>query len=140
MKLHVRFLIGLLVAVLFTIAMSVSGQTTNAVPDVGPLKPVLDLLPAGAAAFLAKVIVWVGSFSLVIAPFAVWLRHKLADMLNVAATSREIDDDAWLRRLFANPVYRFAAVLLRFLRIDLPTSAELERALALQNEAVKASK
>jgi len=108
---------------------------TNSVPVIGPLAPVLDLLPSGTAAVLMKAIVWFGSFSLVLAPFSVWIQFKLTDMLNTVAASKEADDDVWLTGLFRNPAYRFAATALRFLHVRLPTISDLERALALQAEA-----
>lgn len=114
---------------LFACGLSALAQT-NTVPIIGPLSPVLDLLPAGAAAVLMKAIVWIGSFGLLLAPFSVWIQHKLTDLLNTAAASADVDDDAWLKKLFTNPVYRFAATLLRFLHIRLPTIADLERALS----------
>ncbi len=127
----------LLVLALFPVEFLALAQATNSVPVVGPLSPVLDLLPTSVRPFLMKVIVWVGSFGLVLAPFSVWIQMRLTDLLNTAAASSAVDDDAWLTKLFSNPLYRTTATLLRFLHVRLPTIADLERALQLQSEAVK---
>jgi len=118
----------------------VPAVSTNSVPAAGPLKPVLDLLPSNLQDLINKVIMWIGSFSLVLAPFAVWIRHKLSDMLNTAAESSETDDDEWLRKLFGNPIYSFLATMLRFLHVNLPVLSDLERAILQQRQAVAESK
>ena len=109
-----------------------SDTSTNAIPVIGPLAPLLKLLPSGTSDFVMTIIVWMGGFTLVLAPFSVWIQHKLADMMNTAASSADLDDDAWLRRMFSNPVYRFAATLLRFAHVRLPVQADLDRALEIE--------
>lgn len=113
--------------------------TTNSVPVAPPaveatLKPLLELL-GGKGTILTTIIAWFAAISAALAPFAVWIRNKLADALNSAAESASGDDDTYLRKLFGNPAYRFAAFVLNFANIRLPTLAELERALELQKEA-----
>lgn len=100
------------------------------------LRPLLDLLGGGHGKWLLSIITWFGTLSAVLAPFSVWLQHKLTDLCNTAAASSEVDDDEWLRKLYGNPIYRFWATLLRFVHIRLPTLADLERALKLQHEAI----
>lgn len=123
------------------VVVETNGVPTNAAPDfVGPLKPVLELLPASWLPFLTKLIIWMGSASLVFGGFSVKIQHWLTNRLNNAAASSELDDDEWLRRLFANPIYRFLATALRFFSIRLPTTDDLERAVAQQAEAVAIAK
>lgn len=111
--------------------------TTNNIPQIPDvLEPIVRSLPPWAGQILA----WVMTTGFVLAPASVWISHKLRDFMNKAAETQAIDDDSWLRKLFSNPIYRTVAVLLRFVSIDLPTLAELERAIALQNEAVTESK
>lgn len=100
-----------------------------------------DLLPPKAKVFVVKVALWIGSLSLLIAPFATRLSHWLRDRLNRAASKNSAGKgmDAWLATLFANPIYKFFSVLLRFVNIEFPTTSDLERALKLQGEAVEAS-
>ncbi len=118
-------------------SLSVITNAPSVVPVAGPLAPALELLPASFQPVLMKIIVWIGSFGLVLAPFSVWIQMRLTDLLNTAAASQAVDDDLWLRNLFTHPAYRFVATLLRFAHVRLPTIADLERALQLQSEAVK---
>lgn len=104
------------------------------IPDT--IEPLLRVLPPWAS----QVIVWVVALNLALAPFSVWISHKLTDMMNRAAASADVDDDEFLRALFSRPWYRAIAFALRFINVDLPTRAVLERAIALQTEAVHESK
>lgn len=132
MQTTVRFLVGL---VLLTALTTFAQTNTNTIPVFTPLDPVLKLLPVGLHELLTKVVVWIGSFGLVLAPFSVWIQHKLTDFLNTAAASKDVDDDVWLAKLFKASWYRVLATGLRFLHLRLPTIADLERALDLQAEA-----
>lgn len=115
-------------------------SSTNAppVPAQAPetLQPILDLL-GGKGTWITTLIAWFAAISVILAPFAVWIRNKLADAANKAAASSEDDDDTYLRSLFGNAFYRLLAFVLNFANIRLPTLAELERAIALQKEAAK---
>ncbi len=104
-------------------------------PAVSILQPLFDLL-GGKGTWLITVITWFGTLSAILAPFSVWIQHRLTDWLNTAAASSETDDDQWLRNLYGNPLYRFVATALRFIHLRLPTLADLERALQLQQDAV----
>jgi hypothetical protein len=64
-----------------------------------------------------------------------WLRDKLNDI----AASEMQDDDDYLRGVFATPQWRTYCFLGRLLNINLPTLAELERAIRLQREAAIAA-
>lgn len=114
--------------------------STNAppVPTQAPetLKPLLDLL-GGKGTWITTLIAWFSALSLALAPFAVWIRNKLADAINKAAESSEEDDDKYLRSLFGNPFYKMFTFVLNFANIRFPTLAELERAIELQKEAAK---
>lgn len=99
-------------------------------------KPILDLL-GGKGTWITTVISWFAAIGLVLAPFGVWIRNKLADMLNEAAKSSDKDDDTYLRAIFSNKAYRLIAFTLNFANIRMPNLTELERAIALQEEAVK---
>lgn len=99
------------------------------------LQPLIDLL-GGSKGPLAAVIAWLAAASAALAPFSVWIQHKLADWMNSVAESADEDDDKYLASLFANKAYKLVALLLRFVNIKLPTSADLERAIKHQKEAV----
>lgn len=88
----------------------------------------------------AQLIVWAVTVGIVLAPFSVKISHALANMMNKAAASSELDDDEFLRKLYSHPAYRTIAFILRFASIDLPTLAMLERAITLQTEAVHEAK
>lgn len=111
---------------------------TNALATATPetFKPILDLL-GGKGSWITTIIVWFAAISATLAPIAVWIRNKLADMLNARAASADEDDDQYLRALFGNPFYRFLAFVLNFANIRLPNLSELERAIAQQKEAAR---
>lgn len=143
----------LFVLVITTIALAALGQTnlttnlTNlplpmdepvtpapiTVPEF--LKPLFELL-GGKGPLLTTLIAWVAAIGVALAPVSGVISRWLRDALNKAASTQAINDDEWLRRLFSNKLYASAAFLLRFVNIDLPTSADLERAIELQKEAV----
>lgn len=122
--------------------VATNAPTTNAPAVVLPpgVDQIAALLPAKAKALLGRVVVWVGSLSLILAPFSVRLGSWLRDRLNKVADNQGGDTDKWLAKLFANPIYKFLSTLLLFVNISLPTTAELERAIRLQAEAVQAAK
>lgn len=134
------------VALVLFVALAVAAEsltTTNApapppnlpqIPDT--LEPLVNILPT----WVSQVIVWVVALNLALAPFSVWISHRLRDMLNRAAASAEEDDDLFLRNLFSKPWYRAIALGLRFINVDLPTVSDLERAVSLQAEAVHEAK
>lgn len=103
---------------------------------VESLRPILDLLGGEDGTWVTTTIVRVMAVSAILAPFAARLRNALADALNRVAATSDLDDDAYLRKLFSNPGYKLAAFLLNFANIRLPVLAELERAIALRCEAV----
>lgn len=127
----------LLPALLFAQTNAVPATPTTPVPET--FGPLLELL-GGKGTIVTTLISWVAAISMVLAPFAVWIRNKIADALNRAALSPTEDDDVYLRRLFSHKVYRLIAFLLNFANVRLPTLTELERAIELQKEAVKESK
>ncbi|HOP99132.1 MAG TPA: hypothetical protein PLK78_17075 [Verrucomicrobiota bacterium] len=100
------------------------------------IKPLLDLL-SGKFGWLSTVLTWLGAITPVTALFATRFKHWASDKLNEIAASSDKDDDAYLRALFSQQWYRFLAFLLRFTPFQLPTLADLERAIALQEEAVQ---
>lgn len=114
--------------------------STNAppVPAKAPetLKPLLELL-GGKGTWITTVIAWFAAISMFMAPFAVWIRNKLADALNKAAKSSEEDDDKYLRSLLGNPGYKLFTFILNFANIRFPTLAELEHAIELEHAAAK---
>lgn len=127
-------------AIIATNVVSDPVASTNAppVPAQAPetLKPLLELL-GGKGTWITTLIAWFAALSLALAPFAVWIRNKLADAINSAAETSGEDDDSYLRSLFSNPLYRLLTFVLNFANIRFPTLAELERAIELQREAVK---
>lgn len=132
--------LAILLVILLPLLVFAQTNTVPAPPPYGPdtssvLKPILDLL-GGKGTWLTTLLAWVAAVSAALSPFAVWIRNKLADMMNAAAESSDENDDVWLTRLFSNPIYQFAAFLLNFISIRLPTLSELQRAIALQHEAV----
>lgn len=143
----------LFVLVITTIALAALGQTnlstnlTNlplptdepvtpspiTVPEF--LKPLFDLL-GGEGPWLTTLLAWIAAIGVALAPVSGAINRWLRDKLNTAASTSGIDDDEWLRRLFTAKWYSIAAFLLRFVRVDLPVLADLERAIGLQKEAV----
>lgn len=103
------------------------------------VQPILDLLK-GSGTWITTLIAWFAAISAALAPFAVWIRNKLANMINTVAESSGEDDDEFLRRLFSAGWYRILAFVLNFANVRFPTLAELERAIAMQREAVLESK
>ena len=148
MKHQIKAIVFVIVAFLVIAPVVVLAQadvvaTNTAASSVVPetLKPIIDLLGAQKGTWITTVIVWFSAISALLAPFAVWIRNKLADALNnAAASSDDIDDDTYLRKLFSNKAYRFVAFVLNFANIRLPKLAELERAIELQKQAVVESK
>lgn len=138
-------------AIIVLLAFAVAGTAqTNVppIPSVTPVadaatsstfKPILDLL-GGSGTWITTVIAWFAAVSALLAPFAVWIRNKLANAINSAAESSGEDDDTYLRALFSAGWYRFLAFVLNFANVRFPTLAELERAIALQKEAVREAK
>lgn len=123
--------------VIVTATNTVSG--TNAAPAVvsETIQPLINLL-GGAGTWITTLIAWLGAISLAMAPFTVWVQHKLADAMNRAAESKEdTTDDEYLRKLFSHSWYKFLTFLARFANFRFPTLSDLERALKLQAEAVK---
>lgn len=119
------------------------GQTNTPSAAASPIPetfgPLLELLQ-GKGTVLTTLIAWTAAISVILAPFAVWIRNKLADAANRAAETADEDDDAYLRKLFSAKWYRLTAFLLNFANIRLPTITELERALELQKQAVAKAK
>jgi hypothetical protein len=94
---------------------------------------------AGKFPWLGKAITSIAYLKLASTLFEVRLQHWFADQLNEAAASADQDDDAFLRELFAHRAYRVTAFALRLFGFRLPTLADLERAVRLQREAVRAA-
>jgi len=115
---------------------SESGVVTAASEAIQPL---LDLL-GGKGTIVTTLLAWVAALGMALAPVSTWISHSLRDSLNRVAASQAEDDDAYLRRLFSAKWYSAAAFLLRFISVDLPVLADLERAIKLQAEAVEESK
>jgi hypothetical protein len=111
-----------------------AAPATPSAPIPETFKPLLELL-AGKGTIVTTLLAWTAALSVLLSPFAVWIRNKLADAMNAAAASSSLDDDVYLTRLFSNKVYRFTAFLLNFANVRLPTLTELERAIELQKEA-----
>lgn len=140
-------IVGLLLCAAVLTAMGQSNLlpvlTTTETPaePAGPAKVILDAakplleLLGGKGTLLTTVVAWVAAISLFLAPFSVWISHGLRNAINRVAASSAVDDDEYLRRLFSKKWYSFAAFLLRFINVDLPVLADLERALELQREA-----
>jgi hypothetical protein len=109
---------------------------TNNVPQLpDTIEPLVNALPP----WLGQIVFWMAMAAAVLAPFRGMISRGLANLMNKAAASSQLDDDEFLRRLFSMPWYQTVAVLLRFVSIDLPTLAMLERAITLQKEAVAAA-
>jgi len=123
---------------IFFLPVLVFGQTNAPSAIPATFNPILELL-GGKGTFVTTFITWTAAISAVLAPFAVFMRNKLADAINRAADSADGDDDVYLRRLFENKLYRITAFILNFANVRLPTLPELERAIALQREAVRES-
>lgn len=115
---------------------SATNAVTNLpqVPDT--LEPIVNALPG----WVGQIISWVALAAIALAPFRGMISRWLANRMNAAAHSSQLDDDEFLRQLFSKPWYQTAAVLLRFVSVDLPTLAMLERAITLQTEAVHEAK
>lgn len=105
-------------------------------PGVDQLVNLVFPSPA-AKAKVMQVLLWLAVWGVAIGAFSQWIRRKLFDIMNRAAETAEGDDDVWLARVFANPGYKLLSLLLKYVHIYLPTTADLERAIALQKEAVK---
>lgn len=137
-----------LVVAVACLALNVIAQDTNAVPttNVVNLPPafeqVADLIGPTFKSWLTTLTVWIGSLSLLIAPFATRLEHWLRDRLNLIADNNEsgVGTDVWLRGLFSNPVYKTVSTVLRFINVNFPTLKDLDRAVRLQSEAIAAAK
>jgi hypothetical protein len=130
-----------LVAVTFSnnipIATNAVDTTTVAGDVSAQLAEPLHLL-FGNAPWVGKVIAWLSAVLLLLAPWQPRIKIFIADKFNEIATNASPDMDAWLMNLFSKPWYVAASLLLRFAGIPLPTKADLERNIALQNE-VKAA-
>lgn len=111
---------------------------TNAPVELPPgFEQVADLLGPKVKPTLIAVMLWLAGLKLVLMPFAGNLGRWLRDKLNKAAEDQTGDADEWLAKLFKNPLYRFASTLVSFVGISFPNTAELERALKIQQEAVQ---
>jgi len=97
-------------------------------------QPLLDLL-AGKAGWLPTLITWLAALKLAMVCFENQFARWSADQLNRIAAEADEGDDAYLRRIFADPSYRLIGFLLRLVGFRLPTLADLERAIRLQREA-----
>lgn len=98
------------------------------------LQPLLDLL-AGKAGWLPTVLAWIAALKTASTFVEGAIARWAADRLNDVAATESADDGGYLRDLFARPGYKFGAFLLRLVGVRLPTLADLERAIRLQNEA-----
>lgn len=125
------------ILMIFILPALALGQTNKPVIPA-TFNPILELL-GGKGTHVTTIITWTAALSALLAPFAVFIRNKLADAMNRAADSADGDDDVYLRKLFSNKAYRITAFILNFANVRLPTLPELERAIALQREAVQAS-
>lgn len=110
--------------------------TTNVVNLPPAFEQVANLLGPKFKEILTQVTIWIGSLSLIIAPFAGRLGRWLRDRINQIAEGKAIGTDVWLRKLFDNIIYQTISTALRFINIDFPTTEELDRAVKLQAEAV----
>lgn len=123
-----------------TIALAQTNVVENPSGPTSPagqaFQPILELLGGKAGNIMTTLIAWIVAISIALAPFSGMISRRLRDMLNEAAESSKLDDDDYLRRLFSRGWYQTAAFLLRFINVDLPTTAELDRAIALQKEAI----
>lgn len=98
------------------------------------LAPLLNLL-GGKAGWLTTIITWFGVLAPLSALFGTKFKHWISDKLNAVAASEDLDDDAYLTKLFSFAPWRMAAFLSKFTPFHLPTLADLERAIRLQHEA-----
>lgn len=103
------------------------------------LQPLLDLL-AGKAGWLPTVLTWIAAARTAGIFVGGALKRWAADRLNHIAATRSVDDDEYLRALFARPAYKLASFVLSLAGLDLPSSADLERAIAHQEEAAAAAR
>lgn len=136
-----KLLIIALFAMFSVPVVAQTNVTTNAVVSLPPaFEQVANLIGPQFKSYLTNIVVWIGSISLIVAPFGKRLGNWLRDRLNLIAEGKAVGTDVWLRKLFDNPFYKFISTGLRFVSIDLPTTSELDRALLLQAEAVAAAK
>lgn len=134
------FLVGLMLVVTY-VACAQSSQVTGITPPAAEdLQPLIDLLAAKQGSWLATLLAWMGTVSVLLSPFAVRIRNMLADMLNDTAATESEEDDAYLLKLFSQPWYRFLSFVLGLINIRFPTLSELQRAIRLQKEAVEKAK
>lgn len=104
-------------------------------PDpMNELQPLLNLL-GGKAGWLTTLITWLGVLAPLSALCGTKFKHWISDKLNAVAASEDLDDDAYLTKLFSLAPWRLAAFLSKFTPFHLPTLADLERAIRLQHEA-----
>lgn len=100
------------------------------------LQPLIDLL-AGKYGGITTVLAWIAAARTAGIFVGGILRRWAADRLNAIAASASLDDDEYLRDTFAHPGYKLIAFLLALAGLDLPSSADLERAIQMQNEAAR---
>lgn len=105
-----------------------------------PLQPFLELLTGETRSWVTTAIAWAVAIRFALIFLHGKLQRAIADRLNAVAATDSEDDDAYLAALFAHPTYRLTAFLLLMVGVPLPSSADLERAIRLQREAVEAAR
>lgn len=140
MKIRLAILVILLPLLVFaqtndfasTNAVAITNVPTSLPPG---MEQVAKLFGPKVYAFVIKVAVFFGGIKLLLIPFAGWIERKIRDWLNRIAESKG-NADEWLALLFSKTWYVVLAIVFEFFSITLPSTAELHRAIKLQNEAV----
>lgn len=94
-------------------------------------------LLSGKFGWLSTVITYLGSIVPFTVVFGPRFKRWASDKLNEIAESSDKDDDAYLTKLFSSSWYRPLAFFSRFTPFQLPTLADLERAIKLQGEVAR---
>lgn len=119
-------------------------QNTNtaSIPYEGTNAPALNLppgfdqivkvLPVNVQAWIKQALIWVAAFSGLFALVGPWIGRWFRDYMNRKTEGPGQDEK--LRKIYSNPLYQIVAYLLRIVSVDLPTPAQLDRAVVLQKE------
>ncbi|TXH09652.1 MAG: hypothetical protein E6R03_16540 [Hyphomicrobiaceae bacterium] len=99
------------------------------------IQPLLDLLGGNAKSTLATGVAWFFAIRFALVFVHGIIQRFAADRLNAVAASSSKDDDEFLLTLFQKPWYRGLVVFGLLIGFPLPSLADLERAIRLQQEA-----